>query len=127
MPVLDEGNGFTLEIDAVDTCGARHALAYRSCANGARGRIWLLENLREVQAKYGIALGDVLVVRCARLSKLRTEPHGCFALHPSCVVSWHSLAAAGAWLHERRSAASRSVHCEDRLTRAASNGTCTPP
>jgi hypothetical protein len=65
MPVLDEGNGFSLEIDAVDTCGARYALAYRSCANGAKGRLWLLEGLREVQAKYGIALGDVLVIRWA--------------------------------------------------------------
>ena len=63
MPQLEERNGFSLDIDAVDTCGARHPLTFRSQATGGRDRVWQLEGLREVQAKYGIALGNILVVR----------------------------------------------------------------
>ncbi len=68
LPQLDESNGFALQLDAEDTCGARHALSYRSWANGPKSRMWLLEGLREVQVKYGIALGDVLIFRCVLLS-----------------------------------------------------------
>lgn len=64
LPQLDESNGFARDIEAVDTCGARHALTYKSAPNGPKGRMWLLEGLREVQAKYRIGLGDVLVFRC---------------------------------------------------------------
>ena len=66
LPHLDESNGFALRLDVEDTCGASHALMYRSWANGPKSRMWLLEGLRDVQAKYGIALGDVLMFRRVR-------------------------------------------------------------
>ena len=49
-------------MDVTDTSGGSHTLAYRSWANG-KSRMYLLEGVRDLQAKYGIGVGDVLVFR----------------------------------------------------------------
>ena len=65
MPPLHEGNGWAANIEAVDPTGGRHTLGFRSWANG-KSRMYLLEGLREVQAKYGVGAGDVVTFRCVR-------------------------------------------------------------
>ena len=62
MPELDESNGYAANMNVKDTANGSHVLAYRSWANG-KGRMYLLEGVRDVQVKYGIGVGDVLIFR----------------------------------------------------------------
>ena len=81
-------------MDVTDTSGGSHTLAYRSWANG-KSRMYLLEGVRDLQAKYGIGVGDVLVFRYGSRIERNVRGKGGGqgrAAHRLELIEWYALA-----------------------------------